>query len=204
MTYGSHLVMRGTLFAAALLAVFLYFVTSGMEIPAAVQAAAPASSPSSPALGAEAAKSQASQPLSAGCKVNPAFPPEIMQWCELISFYSDQNGLPVDLIAALIWQESGGNPLAYSKSGAVGLMQVMPSDGPAASFMCQNGPCFAHRPATESLQDPEFNLSYGTQLLAGLLSKSGDIREALKSYGPMDVGYGYADKVLSIYQRYGR
>ena len=106
-------------------------------------------------------------------------------------------------MAALIWQESGGNPTAYSRSGAVGLMQVMPRDGLASSFMCVNGPCFASRPSIEQLRDPEFNVSYGTKMLAGLVRKHRNLREALKSYGPMGVGYYYADKVIGIYQRYG-
>jgi hypothetical protein len=40
-------------------------------------------------------------------------------------------------------------------------------------------------------------------MLAGLVGKHGNIRDALKSYGPMDVGYYYADKVMGIYERYG-
>jgi soluble lytic murein transglycosylase-like protein len=100
-------------------------------------------------------------------------------------------------------QESGGNHLAYSHSGAVGLLQVMPRDGIAAGFMCKNGPCFAKRPTISELQDPEFNINYGAGMLSGLNNKYLDIREALKSYGPMDVGYAYADKVLAIYSRYG-
>jgi soluble lytic murein transglycosylase-like protein len=82
-------------------------------------------------------------------------------------------------------------------------MQVMPHDGLAASFNCVNGPCFKDRPSTTELKDPEFNVSYGTKMLAGLVNKRGNLREALKSYGPMNVGYYYADKVLGIYQRYG-
>ena len=80
-------------------------------------------------------------------------------------------------------------------------MQVMPRDGLASSFMCQNGPCFNKRPSISELEDPEFNVSYGTKMLADLIKKNGNVRDALKSYGPMDVGYSYADKVISIYQR---
>ncbi len=40
-------------------------------------------------------------------------------------------------------------------------------------------------------------------MLAGLLNRHGSLREALKAYGPKDVGYYYADKVLGHYQRYG-
>lgn len=106
------------------------------------------------------------------------------------------------MVAALIWQESGGDPLAYSKSGAVGLMQVMPRDGIASTFMCVNGPCFANRPTIQVLQDPTSNIDYGTRMLSGLLQKHGNMRDALRYYGPMNVGYYYADKVLGIYHNY--
>lgn len=81
-------------------------------------------------------------------------------------------------------------------------MQVMPRDGKAASFMCKNGPCFANRPSSAELYDPEFNIKFGTKMLAGLISREGNIRDALKSYGPMDVGYYYADIVLGLYEQY--
>jgi soluble lytic murein transglycosylase-like protein len=114
--------------------------------------------------------------------------------------HASKNNLDPNLIAAVIWQESGGNPSAYSKSGAVGLMQVMPRDGIAASFQCINGPCFTNRPSISELEKPNFNIKYGTGMIAGLLQKYGSMREALKYYGPMNVGYYYADKVISIYQ----
>ncbi len=137
------------------------------------------------------------------CPVDPRFPQSIRQWCSLITKYADTNNLDPDLIAALIWQESGGDPIAYSKSGAVGLMQVMPKDGISASFQCPNGPCFKNRPTINELQDPEYNISYGTGMLAQLQNHYGSTREALKAYGPMDVGYYYADKVLSLKATYG-
>ena len=136
------------------------------------------------------------------CRVSTAFPESILQWCEQITRYADLNALAPDLIAAVMLQESGGQHLAYSHSGAVGLMQVMPRDGIAQKFMCKNGPCFSSRPTISELEDPEFNVSYGTRMLSGLNNRFGNIRDALKSYGPMDVGYSYADKVLAIYERY--
>jgi hypothetical protein len=39
-------------------------------------------------------------------------------------------------------------------------------------------------------------------MLAGLVSNLGSPREALKAYGPMDVDYSYADRVLSIFENY--
>jgi len=137
------------------------------------------------------------------CSLNPAFPDDISKWCTQIMRHASKNNLDPNLIAAVIWQESGGNPKAYSKSGAVGLMQVMPRDGIASTFQCINGPCFANRPTIKELEKPNFNIKFGSSMIAGLLQKHGDIREALKYYGPMNVGYYYADKVLNIYQAYG-
>lgn len=77
-------------------------------------------------------------------------------------------------------------------------MQVMPKDGIASEFVCVNGPCFAGRPSTNELLDPEYNVDYGSRMLAGLIEKYGSEREALKAYGPYNVGYYYADKVLAI------
>jgi soluble lytic murein transglycosylase-like protein len=68
--------------------------------------------------------------------------------------------------------------------------------------MCVNGPCFSSRPSTEELYEPEFNISYGTRMLAGLIQKHGDIREALRAYGPMNMGYAYADIVLNIFRQH--
>ena len=143
-------------------------------------------------------------PVTSGetCQVHPEFPEGVYQWCELITRVATTHGLDPDLIAALILQESGGDPSAYSRSGAVGLMQVMPRDGLAAGFDCPNGPCFAKRPTIRELEEPVFNVEYGTQMLAGLISREGGVRDALKFYGPMDMGYRYADKVLAIWSRY--
>lgn len=136
------------------------------------------------------------------CAVSQQFPAKVTRWCELITQYSAKHNIDPDLIAAVVWLESGGNELAYSRSGAVGLMQVMPNDGLAAAFMCVNGPCFKDRPSSNELRDPEFNIAFGTRFLASLVRRYGNIRDALKSYGPMDAGYTYSDKVINIFNRY--
>ena len=137
-----------------------------------------------------------------GCSLPARYPEGILQWCQPITQYAAYYGLDPRLIAAVMLQESGGHPDAYSKSGAVGLMQVMPRDGLAADFMCANGPCFSARPSMEELFDPQFNIDFGVMMLSGLIAKYGDIREGLRAYGPMDSGYHYADLVLTIYNNY--
>ena len=136
------------------------------------------------------------------CTLPVSYPAAVRQWCPLIESAAKETGLPGNLIAAVILQESGGNPLSYSSSGAVGLMQVMPRDGLAADFMCANGPCFASRPTIEELQNPDYNIQFGSQMLAELLTKHGSYREALFRYGPMDIGYQYADLVIKIWENY--
>jgi hypothetical protein len=138
----------------------------------------------------------------AECAWAGGYPKSVRRWCEQIERAAAQSGLARNLLAALMLEESGGDPLALSKDGAVGLLQVMPRDGIAKGFMCQNGPCFAARPSSSELQDPAFNLNYGAGYLAGLMRKTGSLREALKAYGPMGAGYAYADAVMAIQARY--
>ena len=146
------------------------------------------------------------------CRVSEKFPDGILQWCKFITKAAKRNGVDPDLVAALIYQESNYpdrcpdgpfTPSCTSKDGAVGMMQVMPGDGIALTIPCPNGPCFAGRPSTKALRDSKFNIDYGTNFLAAKIAKyGGDVREALKSYGPRDYGYDYADKVLSWYNQF--
>ena len=211
-------IFPGAIFGSIVLAIFALSVTTGMVAPVSFSIPAnPVTNGVQGTVSSEANQNQSEEQVTniqasevsdnqesgqKGCKVSQKYPQEILQWCDLITKFTKKTGLDPDLIAALIWQESGGNPVAYSSSGAVGLMQVMPRDGIASSFMCKNGPCFTNRPSIAELQDPAFNIQYGTGMLSGLLSKYGDLREALKYYGPMDVGYYYADKVLGIFENH--
>lgn len=165
--------------------------------PTAQATTAPKTTSSTPS-----SASKSSAQTGSNCTLPARYPASIRQWCALIEQEAGKNSIEARLIAAVMLQESGGNAKAYSKSGAVGLMQVMPRDGIAATFQCKNGPCFASRPSMAQLYDPEFNVNFGSKMLAGLIKKYGNARDALKAYGPMDSGYTYADKVLSIYNNY--
>jgi hypothetical protein len=204
-------VFPGALLGSVVLALFSFLVTASLSMPAPRPVSSESGVPAELTPGelfGQQLEISAGEPVDepdgdgGDCDVSEKYPESILQWCELITHFSDKNNLEPDLVAALVWQESGGNPLAYSHSGAVGLMQVMPRDGLAANFMCKNGPCFVNRPSIAELQDPKFNVRYGTGMLAGLQAKYGNIRDALKYYGPMDVGYTYADKVLGIFESY--
>jgi len=167
---------------------------------------APTESPSAePAPEPDQEAPAAEQPAEAqtGCGLHAGYPENVQRWCSLIERYASDHGLDPNLVAAVMLLESAGNPEAYSRSGAVGLMQVMPRDGLAAAFQCKNGPCFSARPSMAELYDPDFNVSYGVRMLAGLYQRTSSLREALRAYGPGDAGYTYADKVLGIYAAHG-
>jgi soluble lytic murein transglycosylase-like protein len=100
----------------------------------------------------------------------------IDKWQEFIDRASEIHGVDKNLIAAVITQESGGNPRAVSAKGAKGLMQLMDTTaadmGVAAPF------------------SPWANITGGTKYLRLLLDKfSGNERLALASYnaGPAAV-----------------
>ncbi len=87
----------------------------------------------------------------------------------LINKYAGMNGLPTDLVRAVIQQESGGNSRSTSAVGAKGLMQLMPET--AQGYGVQNA------------YDPEQNIAAGTRHLAGMLKEfKGDISQALAAY----------------------
>ncbi len=173
-----------------------------------------------PPLVATATAKPAEAQVAHICELSPKFPDKVLQWCDLITGYAHLRGFEPNLIAALIVQESGGDPNVISYAGAVGLMQVMPRDGIAANFVNSRGePFFADRPTIEELKDPTKNVDYGTGLLQairaeferGLTSKQladqtvdrAVWRQMLFKYGPRGIGYAYADKVLAIFDAMG-
>jgi soluble lytic murein transglycosylase len=81
------------------------------------------------------------------------------------------------LLAAVIYQESKFKADARSKSGAIGLMQLLP--GTAQGIAVHTGGT-AFR--TSDLYDPEINVRYGSWYLRHLLQKYGDERTALAAY----------------------
>ena len=81
------------------------------------------------------------------------------------------------LLAAVIYQESKFRPSVKSKSGAIGLMQLLP--GTAEGIAIHTG---GSRFRVADLYDPEINVRYGAWYLRHLLDKYGDERTALAAY----------------------
>ncbi len=185
--------IRIAIFPGILVSTLCLILLSRISTPSVVEAASSANNSSG-----EAAQDVMKPNLADDCSLPASVMDSVRQWCDLIQQTAAKYGVDPLLVAAVMTQESGGQPEVISASGAVGLMQVMPRDGIAATFQCVNGPCFAARPSIGELLDPQFNIDYGTRMIAGLIQKHGDVREALAAYGPYNVGYSYADKVLAI------
>jgi N-acetylmuramoyl-L-alanine amidase len=95
------------------------------------------------------------------------------------------NEIPVDLLMAIAWQESGWNNAALSYKGARGIGQIMPETGTwvAASLI-------GHPELDPGL--PEDNIRISARYVGWLLERMGDERLAIAAYyqGPGSVSSG--------------
>jgi soluble lytic murein transglycosylase-like protein len=106
------------------------------------------------------------------------------------------------LVKAIIMAESGYNPRAISKSGAKGLMQLMPRTAEAMGI--------------EDIFDPEHNINAGVKYFKKLLNQfEGNLKLALAAYNagsrkvreyqgipPFKATRYYVDKVIQYYHKY--
>jgi soluble lytic murein transglycosylase-like protein len=120
---------------------------------------------------------------------------------DLITKYSEKNGLDEDFVKAVINQESGFNPKATSHCGAMGLMQLMPST--------------AQGLGVTNAYDAEQNIEGGTKYLKGLMDRFGNDKSlalaaynagpnAVKKYGgipPYAETQNYVKSVLGKYDK---
>ncbi len=104
---------------------------------------------------------------------------------DIIRQQAAEKGVPADLIAAVIYEESKFEDQT-SSAGARGLMQITPDTADTIENL-SGGETFVY----EDLADPELNIRYGTFYLAYLLDKyDGDVVATLAAY---NAGEGNAD-----------
>lgn len=123
--------------------------------------------------------------------------PSITRWSAYIGVLADFYGLDPDFIAAVIKEESNGDPAVVSRVGAVGLMGVMPT-----------GPGLEWRPPAVELVNASTNLRWGVAILSEIVRQSGgDLYAALAAYSggwsqaDRTVPRDYAARVLNNYGR---
>ncbi|VVB51647.1 Endo-type membrane-bound lytic murein transglycosylase A [uncultured archaeon] len=105
------------------------------------------------------------------------------QYAELTGRYAIETGIPVKVLAALVYVESSCNPNAVSECHAIGLMQINPR--------------VWHYSHAE-LTDPERNMAAGTRILAGYIHKHGLVSGLHHYNGLGNPTNEYANKVLLV------
>jgi soluble lytic murein transglycosylase-like protein len=127
----------------------------------------------------------------------------IQRYSPIIDVASRTYGVDKALVHAVISAESGYNPAALSRAGAVGLMQLMPDT--------------AKRYGVKNIQDPVENIHGGVKYLRDLLVMfNGNIELAVAAYNAGEnavIKYGnrippyaetvqYVPKVLGFYRKF--
>jgi soluble lytic murein transglycosylase len=100
-----------------------------------------------------------------------------LEYEHVIVGHAENYELDAALIAAVIYRESEFDPKAESRSGAIGLMQLLPDTAKGIATHT-GGAAFV----VEDLYDPEINVRYGAFYLRRLLRKYEDERLALAAY----------------------
>jgi soluble lytic murein transglycosylase-like protein len=111
--------------------------------------------------------------------VNAAGLRRVERFQPLIERYAKASRLAPNLVKAVIYAESGGDPQAVSKQGASGLMQIMPATAAELDVV--------------DLFDPEDNIESGTRYLGALMERFHSPELALWAYnaGPQSVMRDY-------------
>ncbi len=90
---------------------------------------------------------------------------------------SERAKVDANLLLAIVWTESGGDPSARSSAGALGLMQLkLAAAADAAQWLGEP------KPTAQDLFDPRRNLRLGAAYFRILLDRFGDPSVALVAY----------------------
>lgn len=123
-------------------------------------------------------------------------PSSVLRWRALVEdeTAADSSNINPDLILAMIWQESAGNPRARGAAGEIGLMQLMPATAADVGV-----------PNPSDLLVPEINVRAGIDYMAFCFNITDSVYNALRCYnaGPSGSaihpsrGKAYANSVLN-------
>jgi soluble lytic murein transglycosylase-like protein len=128
---------------------------------------------------------------------------DMKRYSAIVESAARANGVDSALVHAVISAESGYNPAAVSRTGARGLMQLMPAT--------------AERYGVQNIMDPTENIVAGVKYLRDLLTMfQGNMELAVAAYNagenavirygnkvpPYTETMGYVPKVLAFYRRF--
>ncbi|HWH41438.1 MAG TPA: lytic transglycosylase domain-containing protein [Usitatibacter sp.] len=145
----------------------------------------------------------AAMPVATAANLYMPAEESIRRFTPIIDTASRLHGVDAALIHAVISAESGYNPSALSKAGAMGLMQLMPQT--------------AKRYGVTNIMDPVQNITGGVRYLRDLLSMfNGNLELAIAAYNAGEnavIKYGnkippyaetvqYVPKVLGFYRKF--
>jgi soluble lytic murein transglycosylase-like protein len=103
------------------------------------------------------------------CQAQPSRTPTRLEAEYYVAVYAQHYGVPIGFVRAIVEQESGWQPCAISRKGAVGLMQLVPST--------------AARLGVRDLCNLNENVSGGVRYLAWLMHRfQGDLRLVAAGY----------------------
>jgi soluble lytic murein transglycosylase-like protein len=129
--------------------------------------------------------------------------PERLRLVPLFAGAAREFGVPADLVMAVGYRESNWNGRALSRSGAIGVGQLMPS---TVTFVSQR---LLRLPKALDPWDPSENIRMSARILRHLLDLTrGDVFRALVAYyqgfgsltrlGVLPIGQRYANSVLAL------
>ena len=104
------------------------------------------------------------------------------QYRDIIEQQAKANKIPISTAVKMLSIESGFNPHLVSKSGALGIAQVLPSTGAQMGY------------SPQQLMNPETGIEAGISYLGQMYHKYGSEDSALAAY---NMGPGNMDKVLA-------
>ena len=130
----------------------------------------------------EKSQSQVSKTSFSDILKNTSFSKLKEQFDPMIETAAAENNIDPKLVKAVIEQESGYNPNAVSKAGALGLMQLMPET--------------ARELGVKDPLNPTQNIRAGTKYLSSLLNRyQGNVALALSAY---NAGPGNVEKYKGV------